>query len=345
MKGYVYILANPAFPQLVRIGKTIDDPEARAKELSSVPGMPGCYTVQWQALVTDCSEVERLIHDRLARERAHNDREFFVLPLNEAILVATNIAAHHEAKRPARRGRMALVCAAILLLGGALWLRSLAQRWYPEPGEEREAESRPTTQGTVTPPAEKAVPTPVQWQLDPTPLLVGQAATVVLRNGSTVSGGLHAAAKEEISLTVGPEVRCYRAQEIAQVIQLAPAFLDDAEKQACLAQITVAFKGVKSPKQDERLGCATITNGSKYHFRGRIRLTSLASDGAQTGEAELCLGRGQQLGPRESATHEVAFHTSRWVAEVRRSVEGEFYRKVADVRPVRVEMAPEKASP
>jgi hypothetical protein len=89
--GYVYILVNPAFPRYVKIGKTTKDPEVRARELSSSTGIPAPYGVAWDALVSNCHEVERLVHQRLAHARARDDREFFAIPLRVAVAVLTEV--------------------------------------------------------------------------------------------------------------------------------------------------------------------------------------------------------------------------------------------------------------
>ena len=86
-EGYVYILVNPAFTGYAKIGKTTNDPAIRAKELSSSTGVPVPYAVAWDAVVSDRHYVERLVHRRLAHARARNDREFFAVPLREAVSV------------------------------------------------------------------------------------------------------------------------------------------------------------------------------------------------------------------------------------------------------------------
>ncbi|MBJ6802772.1 DUF6157 family protein [Geomonas propionica] len=92
-RGYVYILVNPAFTGFVKIGKTINDPEDRARQLSVGSGVPAPYAVAWDALVNDCDYVERLIHQQLTEFRSRKDREFFATPLKTAIAVASTIAA------------------------------------------------------------------------------------------------------------------------------------------------------------------------------------------------------------------------------------------------------------
>ena len=97
--GYVYILVNPVFPNYVKIGKTTKDPEVRAKELSYGTGIPAPYGVAWDAFVSNCDEVERLIHQRLAHARARNDREFFAIPLRKAVSLLTEIVAPFERQK------------------------------------------------------------------------------------------------------------------------------------------------------------------------------------------------------------------------------------------------------
>jgi hypothetical protein len=98
-KGFVYILINPAFTGFVKIGKTIKEPEIRARELSSGSGVPAPYAVAWDALVTDCDQVEKLIHQQLAHARSRNDREFFAIPLKNAISIASSIIAPFSCER------------------------------------------------------------------------------------------------------------------------------------------------------------------------------------------------------------------------------------------------------
>jgi hypothetical protein len=65
-------MVNPAFRCYVKTGKTMKDPETRAGKLSSNTGVPAPYGVGWDALVSNCHEVERLIHQRFAYARARH---------------------------------------------------------------------------------------------------------------------------------------------------------------------------------------------------------------------------------------------------------------------------------
>jgi TPR repeat protein len=89
--GYIYVLINASLPKhYLKIGMTTRDPEVRAEELSNHSGVPGDYVVAHQKKTKDCKRVEELIHQklegfRLTGFRNDRQREFFVLPLHEAI--------------------------------------------------------------------------------------------------------------------------------------------------------------------------------------------------------------------------------------------------------------------
>lgn len=83
--GYVYILVNPSANEFLKIGKTERDPEARAKELSSATGVPTPFYVAFQSYFQDCTRAEEFVHARLAHYRVANNREFFRVPLRQAI--------------------------------------------------------------------------------------------------------------------------------------------------------------------------------------------------------------------------------------------------------------------
>lgn len=76
MNGYVYILANSAIPNLIKIGRTTKDPKERASELSGT-GTPGKFIVIYSVYVTDCVFLEKEIHNHFSEQRHSNDREFF----------------------------------------------------------------------------------------------------------------------------------------------------------------------------------------------------------------------------------------------------------------------------
>lgn len=82
--GFVYVLLNPSYPDLVKIGLTERTSEERARELRT-SGVPTPFIVIYDELVSDSSAVEAAIHRKLAGYRVSDAREFFRIPVKEAI--------------------------------------------------------------------------------------------------------------------------------------------------------------------------------------------------------------------------------------------------------------------
>ena len=76
MEGIVYVIKNPAFPNLVKIGKSDRDPNLRKEELQTT-GVPKPFKVEYWALVDDPSSVEKKVHIKLQDLREDKNREFF----------------------------------------------------------------------------------------------------------------------------------------------------------------------------------------------------------------------------------------------------------------------------
>jgi hypothetical protein len=89
--GHIYILRNPHFSHLLKIGKTTRSPEERATELSSATGVPGDFQVIWKMRTSDCDSAERLIQEELREQRV--DGEFFAVDLSQAVDIVTRICS------------------------------------------------------------------------------------------------------------------------------------------------------------------------------------------------------------------------------------------------------------
>lgn len=76
MKGYVYILSNPAMPGLVKIGKTTRSVEQRMEELYQ-SGVPQKFSLQRAEFFPDCHTAERHMHSIFHDKRLNAGREFF----------------------------------------------------------------------------------------------------------------------------------------------------------------------------------------------------------------------------------------------------------------------------
>ncbi len=83
--GYVYVLINPAVPDLVKIGKTTRSPEERVRELSSATGVPTPFILIYKMFFQDCAKGEEFVHEFLSNSRISNNREFFQVPNTDAI--------------------------------------------------------------------------------------------------------------------------------------------------------------------------------------------------------------------------------------------------------------------
>ncbi len=86
-KGYVYILINPSMPGLLKIGKTMRNPEDRAKELSAATGVATPFIVAYKIEVNNCDYCEQYIHEQLELQgcRVNSSREFFKADMTDVI--------------------------------------------------------------------------------------------------------------------------------------------------------------------------------------------------------------------------------------------------------------------
>jgi hypothetical protein len=82
--GYVYILINSSMPGLIKIGRTIRDSKARARELHST-GVPTPFEVAFELFSESHEELEQKLHKQISEFRVSDNREFFRYPLKHAI--------------------------------------------------------------------------------------------------------------------------------------------------------------------------------------------------------------------------------------------------------------------
>ena len=82
-KKYVYIFSNTERADLVKIGKTNNNPRSRARTLSNETGAIGHFVVEWFMEVPDNDLAEKILFYKF-REN-HYDKEFFKIDLNKAV--------------------------------------------------------------------------------------------------------------------------------------------------------------------------------------------------------------------------------------------------------------------
>lgn len=84
--GVVYILRNSAYREtIVKVGRTSRSSELRALELSRPTGIATPFEVLYEEAVADCERAERIVHGRLSKWRVNESREFFNVPLKDAV--------------------------------------------------------------------------------------------------------------------------------------------------------------------------------------------------------------------------------------------------------------------
>jgi len=83
--GTIYILKNPAFKDMVKIGITDRDINLRLKELNNT-SVPKPFEVLYAAKVYDARYVEGLIHKLFHEDRVDSKREFFYTDPDKIIL-------------------------------------------------------------------------------------------------------------------------------------------------------------------------------------------------------------------------------------------------------------------
>ncbi len=83
----VYVLANPAMPGLVKIGKTTQsDVKLRMNQLYTT-GVPVPFECVYAIEVVDCSKVESALHIAFGPNRINPNREFFKIDYEQAIAI------------------------------------------------------------------------------------------------------------------------------------------------------------------------------------------------------------------------------------------------------------------
>ncbi len=81
---YLYALKNDSYaPYVIKIGKTSQRPELRAKQIYwGATGVPEHFKFVYVIEVPDCSTAERVVHQTLASYRHNKRREFFHLTID-----------------------------------------------------------------------------------------------------------------------------------------------------------------------------------------------------------------------------------------------------------------------
>lgn len=95
-QGWVYIVTNPALPELVKVGYTArQDVEKRIKEFNQA-GLPYPYSVAYKVWVPEPQKLEKRVHQFLANER--ENKEWFRCSVGLAKEAIDHLAPSHTAQ-------------------------------------------------------------------------------------------------------------------------------------------------------------------------------------------------------------------------------------------------------
>lgn len=89
---YVYIISNPSYDGLLKVGYTTREPEVRIRELFST-GVPTPFEIEKIIVVPSGTgkEIEGLIHQELDEYRVNSRREFFKIEVDDVVKALGNI--------------------------------------------------------------------------------------------------------------------------------------------------------------------------------------------------------------------------------------------------------------
>ena len=86
MEGAVYVLTNPAMPNMIKIGKRTRNLELRLADLYST-GVPLPFECEYAAKVKDVDKTEKAFHTAFSPNRVNPKREFFNIDPEQAIVL------------------------------------------------------------------------------------------------------------------------------------------------------------------------------------------------------------------------------------------------------------------
>lgn len=89
-RGYVYVLSNKALPGLVKIGFSLKSGAARRSQLSNT-SIPHPFDLIFEILMPSAFLAEQEIHRQLSRFRETDDREFFRLDKDSAVMAVIDV--------------------------------------------------------------------------------------------------------------------------------------------------------------------------------------------------------------------------------------------------------------
>ena len=111
MKGWIYIATNEEIPNLVKVGKTENDPDERAKQLSSPTGVPGETRIVYSAWVDNDHDVERGVLNDLDERKVTKTGEWIRGEIDYVISVLKTVIKSSSGNLIFEENRLAPVSA------------------------------------------------------------------------------------------------------------------------------------------------------------------------------------------------------------------------------------------
>ena len=118
--GFVYILSNPSFPGLLKVGFTLRDVQQRVDELSASTSVPYSFQEELSLICEDPEKIERRIHGRLHRYRVNPKKEFFEISIPDAQAALIGIVTGLDVEKEEITPRFLLLAAFRQLFNAAV---------------------------------------------------------------------------------------------------------------------------------------------------------------------------------------------------------------------------------
>jgi hypothetical protein len=93
---WVYVLSNPSYEGMLKIGYTKNAPELRSEQLYKGTGVPTPFKLEFAKQCLNGEMLERLTHKYLKNDRVNNEREFFYTKLENVIKTINKLHADLE---------------------------------------------------------------------------------------------------------------------------------------------------------------------------------------------------------------------------------------------------------
>lgn len=96
-EGIVYVLSNPAMPDILKIGRTSRSTvDERMRELYNT-SVPFQFVCEYACAAKNCVDLEKALHAAFAQQRLNPNREFFRIGLEQVLPLLCYLSELHQA--------------------------------------------------------------------------------------------------------------------------------------------------------------------------------------------------------------------------------------------------------